>query len=136
MSPGAAMTQMAVWMDHHEARIFDVEGPTVTEKTVASASRHVHRHPKEMETKIHNHPDDEHRFFREIVHALAGGDQILVLGPSVTKLHFIKYAHAHDPGVAAKIVGVESSDHPTDRQIVAHVRHYFGSDAPRLGLPA
>jgi hypothetical protein len=25
----------------------------------------------------------------------------------------------------AKIVGVETVDHPTDRQLVAHARHYF-----------
>ncbi len=127
-------SQMAVWMDHQEARIFDVDAADFNEKTVHSVTRHVHRHPKDAEMKIRNHPDDEHRFFREIVHQLAGADQILVLGPSVTKLHFIKYAHAHDQGLAAKIVGVESAEHATDRQIVAHVRHYFHADAPRLGV--
>ena len=42
--------------------------------------------------------------------------------------------HGRLGGLAAKIVGVESSDHATDRQIVAHVRHYFHADAPRLGV--
>jgi hypothetical protein len=28
-------------------------------------------------------------------------------------------------------VGLETADHPTDRQLVAHIRHYFGTDRPR-----
>jgi stalled ribosome rescue protein Dom34 len=128
------MKQMAVWMDHHQARIFDVDGKTFDERTVESVTKHVHRHSMDSEMKTHNHPDDEHRFFREITHQLAGADQILVLGPSVTKLRFIKYAHAHDQALASTIVGVETADHPTDRQIVAHVRHYFHGDLPRLGV--
>jgi len=125
------MRQMAVWIDHDEAKIFHVEAETFDETTVHAPNHHVHRHPKDQETRIHEHPDDEHRFFRAIAGALAGADQVLLMGPSVTKLHFLRYAQRHDAILEPRIVGVETADHPTDRQLVAHVRQYFHNAAPR-----
>jgi hypothetical protein len=43
----------------------------------------------------------------------------------VTKLLFLRYLHKSDPALEARIVGLETVDHPTDRQIVAYVRQYF-----------
>jgi stalled ribosome rescue protein Dom34 len=127
------MKQMAVWMDHHEARIFHVDGQSFDEKTLASATRHIHRHEKAGEVKVRNHPEDDHRFFVAIAHELAQAEKVLVLGPSVTKVQFVNYVKEHDAGLSAKIVAVENADHPTDRQIVAHVREHFHVAAPRLG---
>jgi len=128
------MSQMAVWIDGHEARIFHVDAERFDEATVSSPARHVHRHPKDQETRTHNHPDDEPHFFREVAQSLAGASSILVLGPSTTKLHFLRYLQKHDPTTEQRIVGLESADHPTDRQIVAHVRGYFHSAPPRIGV--
>lgn len=119
-------------MDHHEARIFHV-GSTFDEKTLESVTRHIHRHEKAAEVRVRNHPDDEKRFFAAIAHELTGAEKILVLGPSVTKAQFVNHLKEHDAHLAAKVVGVESADHPTDRQIIAHVRQYFHVAAPRLG---
>jgi stalled ribosome rescue protein Dom34 len=124
---------MAVWMDHDEAKIFHVDPATFDETTVHAANHHVHRHPKDQETRTHNHPDDEHRFFKAVAAALAGADQVLLVGPSVTKLHFLRYTQKHDPALEPHIVGVETADHPTDRQLVAHVRQYFHDAPPRRG---
>jgi stalled ribosome rescue protein Dom34 len=127
------MRQVAVWMDRDEAKIFHVDAATFDEATVRSPNHHVHRHPKDQETRTHNHPDDEHRFFQAVATALAGADQVLVVGPSVTKLRFLRYAQKHDPALEPRIVGVETADHPTDRQLVAHVRQYFHDPLPRSG---
>jgi hypothetical protein len=51
----------------------------------------------------------------------------------VTKLHFLRYVQKHVPALDPVIVGVETADHPTDRQFVAHVRQYFHKALPRLG---
>ena len=127
------MRQVAVWMDHDEAKIFHVDATSFDEATVRSPNHHLHRHPKDQETRTHNHPDDEHRFFQAVATALAGADQVLLVGPSVTKLRFLRYVGKHDPALEPRIVGVESADHPTDRQLVAHIRHYFHDPLPRLG---
>ena len=121
---------MAVWIDGNEARIFSVDAGGFDEATIGSPKHHVHRHPKDQETKIRNHPDDEHRFFREVAKALAEATAVLVVGPSMTKLHFLRYAQKHDAALESRIVGLETADHPTDRQIVAHVRSYFHSSPP------
>jgi stalled ribosome rescue protein Dom34 len=128
------MRQTAIWIDHDEARVFHVDANTFEKDAVHAANHHVHRHPKSQETKDHNHPKDEPRFFGEVLAIVAGAEEILLMGPSVTKLHFLRYAQKHAPTLADRIVGLETADHPTDRQLVAHMRHYFHSDAPRLGV--
>lgn len=127
------MRQMAIWIDHQEARVFHVTDATSEETTVPSPAHHLHRHPKSDDTQIRNHPQDEPRFFDDVVLALADAEEILIMGPSITKLHFLRYAQQHAPRVASRVVGLETADHPTDRQLVAHIRHYFGTDRPRLG---
>ena len=127
------MRQLAVWIDHNEARVFHLDAETFDERTVESPNHHVHRHPEDMDTRTRNHPDDEQRFFHEVVATLAGADQILLAGPSATKLHFLRYVQKHDPALDQQVVGVETADHPTDRQFVAHVRHYFHNTLPRHG---
>jgi stalled ribosome rescue protein Dom34 len=122
----------AVWLDHHEARVFHVDLDSFDESAVRSPRAHLHRHPKGT-TEGHDHPDDAKRFFHEVAKALSDAGQILVLGPSTAKLQFITYVHEHDKTLAPKIVGVESVDHPTDAQLVAYVKKYFHEATPRLG---
>ena len=128
------MRQTALWIDHNEAKVFQLDGIASDKETIPSTKHHVHRHPKSQETRTHNHPDDEPRYFGQVIAALEGDEEILIMGPSVTKLHFLRYAQKHAPAVAAHVVGIESADHPTDKQLIAHVRHYFHGDPPRLGV--
>ena len=117
--------QTVMWIDHHEARIFRVDAGTVDAEAIRAPQRHVHRHPKGP-TAEHNHPDDMHRFFHDVAQALEGADEILIVGPSTAKLQFLKYVHKQAETLEAKIVGIETVDHPTDGQLVAHAKHYFG----------
>lgn len=130
------MRQTAVWLDKDEAQVFHVDGETFEVDKIHAAHHHLHRHPKAHETKARNHPLDETRFFDEVLAAVSDSEKLLLLGPSVSKLHLLRYAQIHAPAVAARVVGIETLDHPTDRQLAAHVRHYFHSDPPRLGVPS
>ena len=121
--------QVAVWMDGEEARVFHVGAKGFDESTIHSPTHHVHRRPKDQLTRTHNHPDDEHRFFRALAGTLKDAQQLLILGPSMTKLLFLRYLEKSDPVLGARVVGLETVDHPTDRQIAAHVRDYFESAA-------
>ena len=47
------------------------------------------------------------------------------MGPSTAKLELVKHVHKHDHQLVGRIIGVETADHPTDKQIVAHARAYF-----------
>jgi stalled ribosome rescue protein Dom34 len=121
----------AVWMDHHEARIFHLGLDAADEATVKAPHAHVHRHPKGP-TAEHNHPDDLRHFFREVAKALEGAQEILVGGPSTAKTQFLAYVHEHDRALEPKIAKVEAIDHPTDAQLVAHARQYFKLAKPRV----
>jgi len=115
-----------VWIDQKEARIFEVDADKVEQSLVHAPGRHIHRHANEQDVRVRNHPDDEHRFFREVANALEAHRQVLVVGPSKTKLHFFRFVQQHDRGLEQRIVGLETMDHPTDAQLVAYLRHYFG----------
>ena len=116
---------MAVWMDGTEARIFHVTSEGFDEMTLHSPSHRVHRHPKDQLTRTHNHPDDHQKFFRDVAAALGDAQQILIVGPAITKVQFLRYLHKNHVALEARVIGVETVDHPTDRQIVAYVRQHL-----------
>ena len=129
----AAMpTHAVVWIDHKEARVFHVHPESVEETTILAPQHHFHRHPKSRSGESKEHPDDAQRFHSEVARALDGADAILIVGPSSGKLEFFKFAQEHERRLAAKVVGVESADHPTDGEIVARAKSYFKA-SDRMG---
>lgn len=126
-----APTRAAVWLDHHQARVFHVDLQGFDEQKLRAPEHHFHRHPKGP-SEPHARPEDEHRFFVDVVKALGAAEEILVLGPSTAKSEFLHYVQDHVRGLSSKITGVETADHPTDAQIVAHVRSHFRITAPRV----
>jgi stalled ribosome rescue protein Dom34 len=126
-----AVRHVAVWLDHREARIFHIE-PEGFEANMVHAPHH-HLTRKAEEQGPHAGGD---RFFHEVAAALQDAEELLVVGPSSAKLDFIRYVHKHDQRLEAKILGVETLDHPTDGQLAAYVRHYFhGKDRMRGLVP-
>jgi len=123
----------AVWMDHNEARIFHVTADAFDTLAVRSPNRHLHRHPIGREETTH--PTDAKRFFGEVAHALGEVSEVLVLGPSTAKLEFLRYLHTNARALEAKVVGIETVDHPTDGQLVAYVRRYFRAIDRMRGSP-
>jgi hypothetical protein len=51
--------------------------------------------------------------------------EVLIVGPGLAKGELVKHLGSHDPVWRKKIVGVETVDHPTDKEVVAHARKYF-----------
>lgn len=114
---------VAVWIDHNEAKIYHIDAKSFDASNVLAPGRHVRRHP--TVTAEHNHPADAKHFYDDVVNALADAEAILVVGPGVAKLELIKHVHKHHAALEPKIIGVETVDHPTDGQLVAHARRYF-----------
>jgi len=81
------------------------------------------------------HPDDARHFFDDVARALDGVDSVLIVGPASAKHEFVKFVHEHHRPLASKIVGVETADHPTGGEIVAHARSYFKA-SDRMGSPS
>ncbi len=117
-------THAVIWIDHKEARVFHVHSQAADETTVLAPQHHIHRHPKGR-GEVREHPDDAQRFFADVARALGDVDALLIVGPSSAKLEFFRHMHEHERRLESKVVGIESADHPTDGQIVAHARSYF-----------
>lgn len=129
-------THAVIWIDHKEARVFHVQPETVghvqpeaiDETTILSPQHLIHRHPKGR-GEAKEHPDDAKAFFHEVARSLDGIDAVLIVGPSSAKLEFFRYLQDHDKKLQARVVGIETVDHPTGGEIVAYARRYFiGSD--------
>lgn len=113
----------AVWIDHKEARIFRLEADAVIE-SIVHATHFIHKHPGQSD-RAKDHPDDSRRFLEEVARSLADTDGIIIVGPSTAKLELLRYAQKHDHPLEAKIIGIETLDHPTDGQIIAYAKQYF-----------
>jgi hypothetical protein len=130
------MKHALVWIDQKEARVFEVVANGSSEESIVHApGPHIHRHANEQDLRVRNHPDDEHRYFHEVARALDGRGQVLLVGPSTTKLRFFRYLQKHDHALEARVIGIESADHPTGAQLIAHLRQHFHESLPRSVQP-
>ena len=113
-----------VWLDHNEARVMHVS-PDDVEKSVihpVNPPRHLQR--KRGSVSGSRQPEDQ-QYYHDVVEALSGATEILIVGPGHAKLELIKHIHAHDHDVVKKVVGIETVDHPGDGQLAAYARKYF-----------
>jgi stalled ribosome rescue protein Dom34 len=95
-----------VWIDHAEAHVMHISPDDVESSVLRPANPH---------RKLHH----------EVVEALKGAQEILVVGPANAKLNLIKHINSHDQEMSDKVIGVETVDHPSDAQLVAYGRKYF-----------
>ncbi len=116
----------AVWLDHNEARIFHIAKDGFDETVLHPETPQRHMHRKSGPGAVSGRRTfGDPAFFEDVSKALTESQEILVLGPANAKLELIKYLHKHHALVAEKVLGVETVDHPSDRQIVAYARQYF-----------
>jgi len=113
-----------VWLDHSEAHVMHITADDVEKLVVHPAKPHHHLHSKSGAVGTGRLAEDK-SYYHDIVEALKGSQEILVVGPAQAKLQLIKHMHAHDQSTAEKVVGVETVDHPSDGQLVAYARKYF-----------
>lgn len=113
-----------VWLDHNEAHIMHISPADVEKSVVKPAEPHRNLQRKRGSVSGSRQPEDQH-FYHEVVEAMSGAAEILIVGPGHAKLELIKHIHTHDPKVASQVIGVETVDHPSDAQVVAFARKYF-----------
>ncbi len=116
----------AVWLDHQEAHIFHVGADSLDESRVLSEHPHKQLHQKSGPgADSGKRAKEDQVYYEEVAHALLDSEEILIVGPAKAKLELIKHLHKHHHDVAQRVIGVETVDHPTDRQVVAYARQYF-----------
>ena len=116
-----------VWIDHREARIFHLSANEVDSLVIHPdhPTRHLHHKANSIGS---GHAEEDHDFLKRVAGAVLDAGAILLTGPGNEKTELIKHIRQHNPGLIAKIVAVETVDHPSDRQLVDHARRYFKAD--------
>jgi stalled ribosome rescue protein Dom34 len=112
-----------VWLDHAEAHILHFTREDVQNKLV-HGKPHRHLHHKRG-AQASGHAAEDPAFFGKIAEALGDAQEILVVGPANAKTEFLKHLDAHARGLRAKVVAVETVDHPSDGQLLAYARQHF-----------
>lgn len=115
-----------VWIDHKEAHVMHISPDDVETSVVRPAKPHNHLHNKSGSAGGGRAPEDKH-FYHEVIEALKGAKEILIVGPANAKLNLVKHIHSHDQQFSDKVVGVETVDHPSDAQLIAYARKYFNA---------
>ena len=119
-----SLNHAVIWIDHQEAHVIFLSEAASEAEIIRSKSTHAHLHHKGGEVGSGKLALDS-KYLHSVIQAVNKSQEILILGPGSAKLELIKHAHQHDAKVAEKIVGVETIDHPSDKEILAYARKFF-----------
>lgn len=113
-----------VWLDHRSARVirFSRDDSVLSEMHSTTEERRLHR---KSGVPGSGHAPDDHQFFDVVVEELAQVPAVLIVGPGTAKKAFELWLQHRHPDVSRRIVGVETLDHPTDGELLAHARKFF-----------
>ena len=123
-----SLHQSIVWIEAKQARISRVEKGLHHESTIVAPDS------QDIPTQLASNDGSSNEadgFFRQVARALDTADEILIVGPSSTKLEFVKYMHKNDHAFDPRILGVETIDHPDDSRISGYAKLYFTEGGPR-----
>ncbi len=120
-----------VWIDHREARVFHFDREGIDKMVIHAGkpSRHIHHKANSIGA---GHSAEDREYLEHVTDALRDAHMILITGPANAKTVLVNHIKDHDAKLAARIAGVESIDHPSDGQLVAHARTYFKDDRQEL----
>jgi hypothetical protein len=113
-----------VWLDHEKAHMafFDRE----TTRTLAFRAKenagHVHLKSGVIGSGKHSLDPD---FAKAIESEVAACRELMLVGPGTAKLEFMRHAFQHAPELEKKIIGIETADEMTDRQLAYYGWSFF-----------
>ena len=115
-----------VWIDHQQASVWQFARESAQHTDVHTSAPHERVHSRKSAHGGHRAAAD-HAFFEDVVNSLTGAREILVIGPAQTKQEFVRYLGDKHPPIAKLVVAVESADHPSEGEILAHARRHFAA---------
>ncbi len=117
-----SFNHVVVWLDQAEAHVIHFTRDDAETEIIKTSS--VHQHLKAgVDASVQS--EQNPGYLNEIAAALDSAKEILIVGPGQEKLLLVKHLEKHHAGVAAKVVSVETVDHPSDSQLLAYARKYF-----------
>lgn len=119
-----------VWIDRHEAKIFQVSADAASKFVVKPAPREPNSH---RETRppdgVPESPDKE--FFQRITAHIQVTHGTFLAGPGNIKFELKNYLDLKDPAVASRIYRVETIEDTSDAALIAQARRFFGTRGHR-----
>ena len=109
-----------IWIDHQEAHVMFLSQDASEAEIIKTKSTHSHLHHKANEIGSGRLALDT-KYLHSVIEVVKESKELLILGPGSAKLELIQ----HDQQIAANIVGVETVDHPSDKEILAYARKFF-----------
>ena len=140
-------TQVGLWIDHRKAVIVEVSDEGDTTKIIESnVEKHVRysggghaSDSRESQPGTAEDTQDRHfegqlnKYYDEVVACIRDAEAILILGPGEAKGEL--RARLEHAGLGARVVGVETVDKMTERQVSAKVREYMARAASAAPAP-
>jgi hypothetical protein len=129
--------EVGVWIDHRKAVIVILAGKTEQVLQVTSdMEKHVRYSGAAQEDSAEDQRDKRftgqlNKYYDQVTGCLRDADSILILGPGEAKGELEERLGRE--ALRGRIVGIETVDKMTDRQVVARVRQRFLKSKRRLG---
>src|SRR5512141_590416 len=131
------MKNIGLWIDHKKAiLVIQTEQGENLHQIESKIGRHVHyhgaSHPKSPFSAQYQQGDDQldnkfteqlNKFYEQVIAQLREADAVLIFGPGEAKRELEKRI-VHEK-VKAEIIGIETADKLTERQIMSKVRNTF-----------
>lgn len=110
-----------VWLDSRTAKIFEFAGESVEQRVY-----HRHHEPEPVPKNTLKQDRQADEFFHQVADHLRDAGDFMLVGPGEAKHMFLNHLKDHRHAALARhLVTVESTDHPSDQQLIAHGREYF-----------
>jgi hypothetical protein len=133
-----AKRRVGVWLDHGHAIVVTLMGEeTTTEKLESEVEKHtrlsggsrsatVYRPQNVASESTHDRRFENQlaAYYARLVRTLRDAKEVFIFGPGEAKRE-LKKALEKQKGLRVTVVGIESADKMTERQIVARVRDRF-----------
>ncbi len=116
-----------LWTDHQSAQVLQFDAEHVQTEKVKAHTHHTAQHGSGVRS--------QHEFYAHVCDALAGIPEVLVTGSHQAQADFRHYVTKHRSALAPHIVGSETVDHPSERQLVAMARKWFTAYDRMAGTP-
>ena len=121
--------ELGLWIDHKEAVIAFVSPENAEIKRVSSdMEQHVRfsggaAAVTEEDIRDRRFANHLHKYYDEVIDRIRDADSILLMGPGEAKTELKQ--RLEDQHLGERVVGVETHDKLTDRQVAARVHDYF-----------
>lgn len=121
--------EVGVWIDHRKAVIAIIAGKTEEVRQVTSnMEKHVRYSGAPQEDSAEDQRDNRftghlNKYYDQVIGCIRDTDSILIFGPGEAKIELEE--RLGKEALRGRIVGIETVDKMTDRQVAARVRQRF-----------